>query len=66
MSFNFSDFSKDYISDLTITLEKLSTSTLEEIWSITEDARSSESTIHLIGNGGSAGTPSHSAGDWSK
>ena len=66
MSFNFSDFSKDYISDLTSTLEKLSISTLEEIWSIIEDARNSERTIHLIGNGGSAGTPSHSAGDWSK
>ena len=66
MSFNFSDFSKDYISDLTSTLEKLPISTLEEIWSIIEDARNSENTIHLIGNGGSAGTPSHSAGDWSK
>ena len=25
-----------------------------------------KNTIHFIGNGGSAGTPSHSAGDWSK
>ncbi|MBD51500.1 MAG: phosphoheptose isomerase [Euryarchaeota archaeon] len=66
MSFNFSNFSKDYISDLTSTLEKLSITTLEEIWNIIEDARNSERTVHLIGNGGSAGTPSHSAGDWSK
>ena len=26
----------------------------------------SGNTIHFIGNGGSAGPPSHSAGDWSK
>lgn len=26
----------------------------------------SDGTIHFIGNGGSAATPSHSAGDWSK
>jgi D-sedoheptulose 7-phosphate isomerase len=66
MSFNFSDFSNDYISDLTSTLEELSIPILEEIWSIIEDARNSDRTVHLIGNGGSAGTPSHSAGDWSK
>ena len=66
MSFNFSDFSENYISGLTSTLENLSIPTLEEIWSIIEDARNSDRTVHLIGNGGSAGTPSHSAGDWSK
>lgn len=66
MSFNFSDFSKDYIADLISTIENLSIPTLEEIWSIIEDARKSDKTVHLIGNGGSAGTPSHSAGDWSK
>lgn len=66
MSFNFSEFSEDYISGLTSTLENLSIPTLEEIWSIIEDARNSDRTVHLIGNGGSAGTPSHSAGDWSK
>ena len=31
-----------------------------------EDAREGGATVHFIGNGGSAGTPSHSAGDWSK
>jgi len=31
-----------------------------------ENARNSDTTVHFIGNGGSAGTPSHSAGDWSK
>jgi D-sedoheptulose 7-phosphate isomerase len=66
MTFNFSDFSKEYISNLTTTLEKLSISTLEVIWDMIEDARNTDNTIHLIGNGGSAGTPSHSAGDWSK
>ena len=66
MSFNFSDFSEGYISSLISSLEELSIPTLEEIWSIIEDARNTGNTIHLIGNGGSAGTPSHSAGDWSK
>ena len=66
MSFNFPDFSSEYISSLISTLEDLSIPTLEEIWSIIENARNNKNTIHLIGNGGSAGTPSHTAGDWSK
>ena len=31
-----------------------------------EQAHESGACIHFIGNGGSAATPSHSAGDWSK
>jgi D-sedoheptulose 7-phosphate isomerase len=64
--FNFKDFSQGYISSLITTLEDISIAHLEELWGIIEVARNSGNTIHLIGNGGSAGTPSHSAGDWSK
>ena len=31
-----------------------------------ESTRTNDGSIHFIGNGGSAATPSHSAGDWSK
>ena len=31
-----------------------------------ESTRANDGSIHFIGNGGSAATPSHSAGDWSK
>ena len=48
------------------TLGNLPISQIEELWNIVENARDSGATIHFIGNGGSAGTPSHSAGDWSK
>ncbi len=41
-------------------------SQIEEFWHLVENARKSGATVHFIGNGGSAGTPSHSAGDWSK
>ena len=41
-------------------------SSIEEFWRLTEAAREEGATVHFIGNGGSAGTPSHSAGDWSK
>tara|TARA_B110000967_G_C18898683_1_gene572806 strand:- start:2285 stop:2884 length:600 start_codon:yes stop_codon:yes gene_type:complete len=66
MSFNFEDFTKSYISNLISTLEGISQHELKQLWIAVEDARNNGKTIHLIGNGGSAGTPSHSAGDWSK
>jgi|TARA_B110000263_G_scaffold71531_1_gene62536 D-sedoheptulose 7-phosphate isomerase len=66
MPFDFEHFSKSYISSLTTTLEEIPIDALKELWLVIEDARIKGQTIHLIGNGGSAGTPSHSAGDWSK
>ena len=48
------------------TIGKLPISQIEDFWNLVEEARDSGATIHFIGNGGSAGTPSHSAGDWSK
>lgn len=66
MPFDFEDFTKSYISNLISTLEGISQNELKQLWIVVEDARNNGKTIHLIGNGGSAGTPSHSAGDWSK
>ena len=66
MSFDFEDFTKSYMSNLISTLKGISQHELKQLWIVIEDARNNGKTIHLIGNGGSAGTPSHSAGDWSK
>ena len=66
MGFNFTEFAESYTSSLTETLSNLPFSNMEKLWEIIEAARSQGSTVHFIGNGGSAGTPSHSAGDWSK
>ena len=41
-------------------------SSLEAFWEIVEKTRNEGGSVHFIGNGGSAATPSHSAGDWSK
>jgi len=66
MSFDFTEFAEAYASQLVETLGKLPISQIEEFWNMVENARNSDATVHFIGNGGSAGTPSHSAGDWSK
>ena len=66
MSFDFTEFAEDYVSSLMETLGNLPINRMEEFWQLVENARKSDATVHFIGNGGSAGTPSHSAGDWSK
>ena len=66
MSFDFKEFAEDYASSLVEAIGNLPMSQIGEFWLLVEDARKSGSTVHFIGNGGSAGTPSHSAGDWSK
>ena len=66
MGFDFTEFARSYAASLTDTLEKLPFSSMKKLWEIVERAREQGSTVHFIGNGGSAGTPSHSAGDWSK
>ena len=66
MSFEFREFADDYISSLVKSLEEIPIGKIEELWKMVEETRDSGNTIHFIGNGGSAGTPSHSAGDWSK
>ncbi|MEC7706570.1 MAG: SIS domain-containing protein [Candidatus Thermoplasmatota archaeon] len=66
MGFDFKGFADSYISDLKNALDSLPRGPLERFWELVGDARDSGACIHFIGNGGSAATPSHSAGDWSK
>ena len=64
--FQFVQFMNDYISDLSNALEILDPRGIENFASAVEEVMDNGGTVHFIGNGGSAGTPSHSAGDWSK
>jgi len=66
MGFDFREFAEKYVESLVATLGEMPYSPLEGFWAMVEQARDAGSTVHFIGNGGSAGTPSHSAGDWSK
>ena len=66
MSFNFSKFMGDYISDLGAALAKLDSDLISIFVDLVEEQIDRKGTVHFIGNGGSSGNPSHSAGDWSK
>jgi len=66
VSFDFDEFTDSYIANLKQALDGLPRDTLREFWRMVENTRSGDGSIHFIGNGGSAATPSHSAGDWSK
>jgi len=66
MPFEFREFAAEYISSLVKGLDEIPIGKVEELWRLVEETRESGKTVHFIGNGGSAGTPSHSAGDWSK
>ena len=66
VSFGFDEFVDSYIADLKQALDGLSRGSLREFWKMVESTRARDGSIHFIGNGGSAATPSHSAGDWSK
>ncbi len=66
MGFDFGGFADSYISDLKSALDSLPRGPLEGFWQLVGEARDSGACVHFIGNGGSAATPSHSAGDWSK
>ncbi len=66
MDFELDGFMEAYVSDLKSALSRLDNSAILSIISDVESVMDSGNTIHFIGNGGSAGTPSHSAGDWSK
>ena len=66
MSFDFTDFMDNYVSDLGIALEKLDRKLVSKFVDLVQDQIDSKGTVHFIGNGGSSGNPSHSAGDWSK
>ena len=66
VQFDFHSFAEAYIEDLRRTISEMSIDELEKLYNEVVEAVRSDATIHFIGNGGSAATPSHSAGDWSK
>jgi len=59
-------FAATYLEDLSRAIKELPLELVVELVDAVDDVRINGGTVHLIGNGGSAGTPSHSAGDWSK
>ena len=64
--FNFPNFMNEYVADLAKALSGLDMKPIQDFVDAVESVMDNGGTIHFIGNGGSAGTPSHSAGDWSK
>ena len=66
MSFDFSNFAEGYVSDLCATLVNLNKDSISVFMELVQEQIDRKGTVHFIGNGGSAGNPSHSAGDWSK
>ena len=66
MADDFTEFANRYLADLKSTLDNLPTTEILNLYSMVIDACNQGATVHFIGNGGSAATPSHSAGDWSK
>ena len=66
MEFDVNAFCDEYVADLQSAIESLDRSAINQFTDAVEGVLDSRGTVHFIGNGGSAGTPSHSAGDWSK
>tara|TARA_B100001750_G_scaffold219328_1_gene206136 strand:- start:574 stop:1158 length:585 start_codon:yes stop_codon:yes gene_type:complete len=66
LDIDFGAFLRDYKDDLVGAMDNLDSDAIEEMVGHVISILDSGGTIHFIGNGGSAGTPSHSAGDWSK
>jgi D-sedoheptulose 7-phosphate isomerase len=65
-TFDFSEFMDGYIADLSRALNSLSRESVELLYTEMLKVMDNGGKVHFIGNGGSAATPSHSAGDWSK
>jgi len=57
---------RDYIRDVTASIDALSEETIVEIVAVLEEARSHGKRIFLLGNGGSAATALHIANDLAK
>ena len=55
-----------YVSDLTRAMNSLDRDSIESLYLEMLNVMDNGGKVHFIGNGGSAATPSHSAGDWSK
>ncbi len=64
--FNFSDFMAEYIADLSHAMHSLEADSVSVLYNEMLVTIDSGAKVHFVGNGGSAATPSHSAGDWSK
>jgi D-sedoheptulose 7-phosphate isomerase len=64
--FNARGFANAYVADLQSALTNLDMDAIDDFVAAVEGVMDNGGTVHFIGNGGSAGTPSHSAGDWSK
>ena len=65
-TFDFSEFMDSYVADLSRALNSLSRESVGLLFSEMLQVMDNGGKVHFIGNGGSAATPSHSAGDWSK
>ena len=65
-AFDFSEFMDSYVSDLSRALNALNRASVGKLYTEMLQVMDSGGKVHFIGNGGSAATPSHSAGDWSK
>ena len=65
-TFDFDEFMDGYIADLSRALNSLSRESVGLLYSEMLQVMDNGGKVHFIGNGGSAATPSHSAGDWSK
>ena len=64
--FSIESFVESYLDDLKSAIDSITVEDIEGLVSRVLHSRSCGGSIHFIGNGGSAATPSHSAGDWSK
>ena len=65
-TFDFSEFMDSYVTDLSRALNSLSRDSVGLLYAEMLRVMDDGGKVHFIGNGGSAATPSHSAGDWSK
>ena len=61
---NFINFGKGYVKYLSTLLDNLEHDKINECVKILEEARNSNNSIFIIGNGGSASTASHVANDF--
>ena len=66
LNIDFAVFMREYKNDLADALDNLDADAIQQIIEGVLTILDSGGTVHFIGNGGSSGTPSHSAGDWSK
>jgi D-sedoheptulose 7-phosphate isomerase len=65
-TFDFPAFMDGYIADLSAALDSLDRNAVGALYTEMLRVIDDGGKVHFIGNGGSAATPSHSAGDWSK